>query len=424
MKDSILLCSHLIEKMKNLISKIVGKTSGRQFKFYLDMIYGILKSKSIVLNNIAHSLNEETTLKKVNERLYKNLMRIPDLIERHNLIKVGLSLMREKEKVFVIDDTDVIKPYGKAFEGMSNVRDASYYGDSTKYDHGYKVTTITGLSVNKKQPIPFYDHVHSPNELNYLSANNITNIGVRRICEHLKPNEAMFVADRGYDDAKFMKMIDDLGQYFLVRMRSNRQLWFKNNKINAFDKARSVKGKIVVPMLIYEHQRFVKASSFKCKINGFSKDICIIYSFIDNDDEPMILMTNKIVKTKDELAQLVYRYSSRWRIEEYFRFKKSELGFENFRVKSLDSINNLTFSLDLAIVLMAVIIEEESNYLYFSILKNSKKIKETVSIEFYRILSGITTILGTNKTGVKNYKPIRDSKPKQLSLFKIKDFIE
>lgn len=214
MNDSVLLCHNLIEKTKNLITKIVGKTSGRQFKFYLDMVFGILKSKSIVLNDIAHSLNEEISLKKTNKRLYTNLMRTPDINERHNLIKVGLSYMREKEKVFLVDDTDIIKPYGRAFEGMSNVRDASYPGESNKYDHGYKVTTITGLSSNKKQTIPFYDHVHSPNELNYLSVNNITNIGVRRIIEHLRDFEAMFVGDRGYDDVKFMKMISNLNQYF------------------------------------------------------------------------------------------------------------------------------------------------------------------------------------------------------------------
>ena len=33
----------------------------------------------------------------------------------------------------------------------------------------YKVTTISGLSSKKKQPIPFYDYVHSPHELDYLS---------------------------------------------------------------------------------------------------------------------------------------------------------------------------------------------------------------------------------------------------------------
>ena len=422
MDQTHLLVSHLIEKMEKLISKIVGKDKGRQFKFYLDMVYGILKSKSIVLNDIAHSLNEDISLKKVNERLYTNLMRIPDINERHNLIKVGLAYMRETEKVFIIDDTDVMKPYGKAFEGMGNVRDASYPGESTKYDHGYIVTTITGLSSKKKQPIPLYDHVHSPNELDYLSVNNITNIGIRRISEHLKPHEGMFVADRGYDDSKFMTLIDELGQYFLVRMRINRNLWFGNSKIKAFDKAKKFKGKVIVPITIYAKERYIKANAFKCRIGGFQKDIYVVISYIDNNDEPMILVTNKPLLTKDDIIQMVYRYSSRWRIEEYFRFKKVELGFENFRVKTLDSINNLTFALDLVIMLLSIIIDEESNYLYYEIRKHEKSIKENVSIEFYRILSGITTILGTNKKGVKNYKPIERRIPKQLSLFKIKDF--
>lgn len=422
MNESILLCHNLLEKMKNLIGKIVGKSTGRQFKFYLDMVYGILKSKSIVLNDVAHSLNEDISLKKVNERLYKNLMRAPDINERHNMIKVGLSYMREQEKVFLIDDTDVMKPYGKAFEGMAQVRDASYPGESTKYDHGYKVTTITGLSSKRKQPIPFYDHVHSPNELDFLSVNNITNIGIKRISEHLKPYEAMFVGDRGYDDVKFMTMINDLKQYFLVRMRNNRWLIFENGRVKAFDKAKTVKGKVIVPITIYAKERYIKASSFKCKLREFKTYVWVVISYMDNNPEPLILITNKPLITKDDVTQMVYRYSSRWRIEEYFRFKKSELGFENFRVKMLDSINNLTFALDIAIMLLAIIIDEDSNYLYLSLKKYEKSIKGKVSIEFYRILSSINTLLGMNKNGVKNYKPIRDTKPKQLSLFKIKDF--
>lgn len=420
-KDNLLV-SHLIEKIENVVGKIVGKSVGRQFKFYLDMTYGILKSKSIVLNDIAHSLNEETSLKKVNERLYKNLMRSPDINERHNMIKVGLSYMREKEKVFLIDDTDVMKPYGKAFEGMAKVRDASYPGESTKYDHGYKVTTITGLSSKKKQPIPFYDHVHSPFELDYLSVNNITNIGVRRISEHLKPCEWMFVGDRGYDDIKFMKMIHDLNQYFLVRMHNNRWLIFGKDRVKAFDKAKTVKGKVIVPITIYAKERFIKASSFKCKLREYKEYIWVVISYMDNNPDPLILITNKPLTTKDDIAQTVYRYSSRWRIEEYFRFKKSELGFENFRVKTLDSINNLTFALDIAIMFLTIIIDDESNYLYHELRRYEKYIKENVSIEFYRILSGINTIFSTNKKGVKNYKPIEKRKPKQLTLFKIKDF--
>ena len=422
MNKANLLVSHLIEKIENVVGKIVGKSSGRQFKFYLDMTYGILKSKSIVLNDIAHSLNEETSLKKVNERLYKNLMRIPDINERHNMIKVGLSYMRENEKVFLIDDTDVMKPYGKAFEGMAKVRDASYPGESTKYDHGYKVTTITGLSSKKKQPIPFYDHVHSPFELDYLSVNNITNIGVRRISEHLKPFEGMFVGDRGYDDIKFMKMIHELNQYFLVRMHNNRWLIFGKDRIKAFDKAKTVKGKVIVPITIYAKERFIKASSFKCKLREYKEYVWVIISYMDNNPDPLILITNKPLISKDDITQMVYRYSSRWRIEEYFRFKKCELGFENFRVKTLDSINNLTFALDIAIMFLTIIIDDESNYLYHELRRYEKYIKENVSIEFYRILSEINTIFSTNKKGVKNYNPIEKRKPKQLTLFKIRDF--
>ncbi len=68
------------------------------------------------------------------------------------------------------------------------------------------------------------------------------------------------------------------------------------------------------------------------------------------------------------------------------------------------------------------IIDDESNYLYHELKGYEKSIKEKVSIEFYRILSSINTILGMNKNGVKNYKPIRNTKTKQLSLFKINDF--
>lgn len=419
MSEAVILCHNLLEKIKSLIGKIVVGSGARQTKFYLDMTYGILKSKSVVLNDIAHALNEDVPLKKVNERIYKNLMRAPDVAERHNLIKIGLSHMRERDKVFIVDDTDVIKPYGKAFEAMGNVRDASHPGKTNKYEHGYKVTTITGLSGGRKQPLPLFDQVHSPFELDYLSANNVTNTGVRRICEHLHGKEGMFVGDRGYDDVKFMKMVSDAGQYFLVRMCNNRWLNFGNGRVKAFDKAKSFKGKVVVPMTVYAKERLIKASSCECKLNGYGEAVWVVVSRMDGDPDPLILITNKPLTGKDDVAQMVYRYSSRWRIEEYFRFKKTELGFENFRVKSLDSINNLTFALDVAIMLLAVIVEEESPYLYSKLKAYEKAIKENVSIEFYRVLSSVSAVFGMNKKGVKNYKKIERRAPMQMRLFKI-----
>lgn len=95
-------------------------------------------------------------------------MRIPDINERHNMIKVGLSYMREKEKVFLIDDTDVMKPYGKAFEGMAKVRDASYPGESTKYDHGYKALRLQDYHLKRNNQYHFMTtFIHQTNKIIY-----------------------------------------------------------------------------------------------------------------------------------------------------------------------------------------------------------------------------------------------------------------
>lgn len=150
-------------------------------------------------------------------------------------------------------------------------------------------------------------------------------------------------------------------------------------------------------LAVYSRERFIKVSSFKCRLNGYHSDVWVVISYMDFVPDPMILITNKPPSKKEDIAQAVYRYSSRWKIEEYFRFKKVEFGFKNFRVKSLDSINNLMFALDIVIMLLAVIVEEGSPYLYGKLLGYGKAIKDSVSIEFYRILSGISTILGTNK---------------------------
>lgn len=55
------------------IDKVIATLSKTYQKFYIDIMYGILKSKSIILSNITHALNEKILLKKTIERLAKFL---------------------------------------------------------------------------------------------------------------------------------------------------------------------------------------------------------------------------------------------------------------------------------------------------------------------------------------------------------------
>ena len=59
------------------------------------------------------------------------------------------------EPVILVDDSEVIKSYGKILESLS-------------YEKGYASTK------NEKQPISVYSHIHSSHDKNYKSTNEET----------------------------------------------------------------------------------------------------------------------------------------------------------------------------------------------------------------------------------------------------------
>lgn len=69
---------------------------------------------------------------------------------------------------------------------------------------------------------------------------------------------------------------------------------------------------------------------------------------------PMMVLTNCPVKSKADALRVVRMYFMRWRIEEYFRFKKQHLGFENIRVRTLKAMNNTKQFLSMVIALLCL----------------------------------------------------------------------
>ena len=133
--------------------------------------------------------------------------------------------------------------------------------------------------------------------------------------------------------------------------------------------------------------------------------------------EPSMFLTNRPINSKDDVISVVMNYASRWKIEEQFRFKKNGFNFEDFRVRSLNRINNLTLCLDIAITFMSSLIEYNSE-LYQYIISISKSLKNDAYIKYYQLLLGIKTLLGHKEMGIKNKEKVEHrSKVKQLSLF-------
>ena len=398
------------------LEKIILSFDKPTRKFYIDMIHGILKCQSIILSDIAHTLNEHILPKKTIERLSRFLDRSFDINCRNSFLKKTLSLMPKDLKVFSVDDTDVIKPYGNKFESLGKVRDGSSIKE--RIEKGYRVSCITAISSYSKHPIPVYDVFHSEIEKGFKSVNNYTLDGLKLICSQLKEYEGLFIFDRGYDDNKIINFFKLNKQYFIIRMTKNRKIITNQGKKLMIEKGKNRKGKISLITKYKGGSVEIKASSINVKLINDNKEYSLVYAFYDNSKEPAMFLTNKKTDSKEDIIRTILNYVSRWKIEEQFRFKKNALGFEDFRVRTLNRINNLTLCLDIAIGYMVYLIENNSD-LYQNLITISKHLKgEDAYLKFYQLLSGIKTLLGHKEMGIKNKEKIEHRNVnKQLTLF-------
>ena len=133
--------------------------------------------------------------------------------------------------------------------------------------------------------------------------------------------------------------------------------------------------------------------------------------------EPMLLITN--MKSDDpRLAATVTKvYLLRWRIEEFYGFKKQQFDFEDFRVRSLTSIRNLDLLLTIAIGYIGMMSERvEERRTVMELIHISKRIFGVPRFKFYAIADGLFAVFARCKQGVTH---LLRKKPKdhQLSLF-------
>ena len=388
MKREILIFS-------NKISKNLSKPDR---KFTADMVYGILASKSCLLTDIVQTLHEPA--KKVNsvERLSRHLGKGTSGTACQTYLKTVKSWV-PSEPVIHIDDSDVIKPDGYKFEALGIVRDGSA-SSSTKsvYKKGYHVTEACVIT-KSNHPVSIFSKIHSSAEKNYKSANAITFEAMETGASLF--GKATFAMDRGYDDNKMFLKLDELEQDYVIRLKSNRKLLYHNKWTFATELCNRRKGKVKMPLFYKGKEHDAYLSHVKVQITASHKDIYLVLVY-GITEHPMMLATNKVIKSKEDVINVAKTYFSRWKIEEYFRCKKQMFQFENFRVRKLAAINALNFYITLCMAFLALIsMKPETNELKVSIIETAAPIKDKVFFYYYRFAKGISGILSYAKEGVR-----------------------
>jgi len=401
----------------NFSKKICKDSDKPETKFVTEMIYGISKSKDILLSSIAESLDERTKKINVIDRLSDNLSyELDEKIDKNYCEMVMNSL--GNNPIFLIDDSDIVKPTGQKFEDLGIVRDGS--SKDKKYEKGYHHTEIVGLTQNMKQPISIFSKIHSSTSKDYISANAVTFEGLNKVVNMLEKRKikGTFVHDRGYDNNEIFNYYFEKQQYFVIRLKENRKVYLNHKWYKITTIRDSRKGKIKMNIMFQGETKECYVSVLKVQITAKKEwiNLVIVYGL---GETPMMLASNIPVKNKENVIKIARCYINRWRIEEYFKFKKQEYNWENFRVRSLKSINNLNMLLTYTIGLVGLLSEKINKREFVNkIIKESKSLKDKVCLWFYQIARGIYNILKMAKTGIKQWQKIRKTKEYsgQLSL--------
>jgi hypothetical protein len=336
-------------------SEKLGKGFSRPIqKFIAEIIFGLIAAQSCHLTKIARKLKEDIALNKTVERLSRNLMNFDgEKVVIENYMDTVMPHFDEKT-VLIVDDSDVSKQYSVKLEGLCRVKDGST-GETTT---GYWSAGVSALAAEHRQPIPVYSRIYSTKEDGYLSNNDETLKSLEFLSSNF-PKSNIRAFDRGYDGGYVFDYLIPRKESFIVRMVGNRNCIHKGETILLSKLAKKFKGKYV---LNFEAKDGKKA---QCKISiipvalpaypetplnlvvchGLGKEPLMLLTSLDSNDPRLCVTVTKV-------------YLLRWRIEEYYRFKKQSFGFEKFLVRSLKSIRNLDLFLTVAIGHIGILSEK------------------------------------------------------------------
>ena len=400
-------------KILTFTNKISKHLSKPEKKFAADITYGMLASGSCLLTDVVDQLHEPSKKINIVDRLSRHLDKGTPAPAAASYLQ-QVKKMVPAEPVIHMDDSDVVKPDGYKFEALGIVRDGSE-STATKnvYKKGYHVTEACVLTTSN-HPVSIFSHIHSSQEKDYKSANTITFHAIEQGAALF--GKATFAMDRGYDDNKMFLKLDELGQDYVIRLTKKRKLLYHNKWTMATELCKRRKGKVKTSVFYKGKEHEAYLSHVKVQITASKKDIYLVLVY-GITEHPMMLATNKEIKSKDDVIRVARTYFSRWKIEEYFRCKKQMFQFEKFRVRKLKAINALNFYITLCMAFLAVIsMASETNALKVSIIKTADPVKKKVFFCYYRLAKGISGILSYAKEGVRLWFRTKRPKYRQLCL--------
>lgn len=369
------------------------KPETRCFK---EMVLGILKSKSVFVNQIAASLRESLKLKDVCKRLSAQYLKddYADNIREHHLTLTAPSV--SKDDFILMDGTDISKKHAKYMEGLELVRN----GDTSEIGLGYNVLNINAINAHR-EITPLHSKAYSF-EMGALSSNNEIKKAVRGVKQHIA-EKGCWVFDRGADGQILKDFFFEECSQAIIRLKRNTKLEYKNEDFQV--------NKLVGRIHFSVTQTVTKIKKDKPVSRQYELGAIPVSYTIGRTKQALWLVVSRdkkhgglcylLVKTDKTTAMDVALwafkgYGLRWKIEEYHRHVKQEYKLEDIQMKTFDGLQSI-----LAILTTAMfMIYKKIKSLHFGLLLdagynylNKHSVRELINFIYYKISRVVSILL-------------------------------
>jgi len=370
MNDNILSTSGRV--FKKFISNLTEKLSKPKAKFITEFLCGIIFSDDLILTHIASKVPHPARLTAIAKRFRRQLTDSRVFLKR--ILFNYLRIVRKRldvDSLFIVDLSDIAKPYAKKMENLSLVRDGDKGGLVTGY------WCMEAYCRDKDGIIwPLILWPYSLEAEGQLSENAQILAILSQLDEYFGEGFGIWVFDRGFDRISLIEPFLASKRHFIIRQRGDRVVVLAN-------------GVHIILRDLVEHL-FADSGDWlvyrKLYLPTVKKPLYVVAYRTKGYEQPIILLANMVVEDRELALQVRNRYAKRWvGCETSVEFLKSQIGLERFAVRRYQSMQGLIFLASLAMGFLSFL-QSRCKDIRQRIEDKLRYCREPKNFWFYRLL--------------------------------------
>jgi len=370
-----------------------------KLRFLGQMLYGIQAAQDVKLSCIGRTLDEPISMKKLEDRLSRNLDEadmdaiIRDCIAREGAAHVG------KDTFIVVDPTDIRKFYARKMEYLDRIRD----GSSGDLGNGYWGCLAVAAEAGSRRITPLNMRLWSCQCPEFISENDEI-LGVIGEISRWTKKRGVYVIDRGGDRGELFKPLIENNLNFIIRQIGNRNLIYRGKERLAKTLAGSCRMRYI-ETVERETDGGIKRYELSFGVLNVALPhhpdtplrLVVVRGF---GEEPMMLLTTlALTDSRQSLWQVVEGYLTRWRIEDALRYIKQCYHLEDLRVLTYRRLKNMVAILLAAVYFASTWLasRQRLEILTTHITHAAKRIYGVAEFLYYAISDGLARVFSKGR---------------------------